>query len=183
MAFADEDDLAAEMHVTAVNSDYAERVLDKATVRIKEYVGWSVEEETTTYTDSGGARSIFLPTLRLTAIASVVEYGATLVADTDYFWTPDGHLLRYPRPWYAYPNAIVVTYTHGYSANEVPGIFKEVCLAMASRAYLNPGQSRSQSVGGIAEEFVVSDGGYSWGASLMPSEKQDLERYRLPAVA
>ena len=69
----------------------------------------------------------------VTAVASVVEDGTTLVVTDEYVWYEDGRLRRmygdYAGSWSMLPNSIVVTYTAGYVT--IPA---DVTLAAATLA-------------------------------------------------
>lgn len=131
---------------------------------------------------------IVLPQQPVTAVASVVEDGATLVVGTDYRWTAAGLLVRQSRPWNSGWQEVVVTYTHGYSV--IPPVVKAVCAEAAGRRY-RVGLT-SAATGGIAgiqseqlPDYSVTYAGGNPGASatappmLLPSEERRLNRYRM----
>lgn len=122
---------------SAINSAAATLALDIASGSIRSFCGWSVSQETVTAEalDGTGERSLWLPTLRLTAVASVVENGSTLTVVTDFDWTKYGRLIR-SGCWPRTARSVVVTYTHGYAT--VPDVVKGACLIVASVMYNNP---------------------------------------------
>lgn len=181
-SFATPAQLADRIQVP-VNTVSAQDALDDATATIIEAVGWPVFETTdATHTEDGTGNIIFLPTTHLTAVASVVDNGVTL-DPTRYTWTERGTLrLRTGR--FAYGMAsVVVTFTHGYAVEDVPRVFRRICLDVATRIFGNPDMSASEQIGGVSESFAVSAANYTWGGALMPSEIRDLTNYTLMAFA
>lgn len=157
----------------------ATQALEHASQAIRDHCGWTISQETVTgkVLDSHGERSIWLPTLLLTAVASVVEKGVTLTVTTDYDWTAYGRLIR-SGCWPNEARSVTVTYTHGYAT--VPDSVKGVCLAAAGRRYQNPEGRRSYTVGGISESFAIpskGEVGFFYDTELM-----DLEKYKLEHV-
>lgn len=181
VAFASVDDLSAYMKAT-LDSASAQLALDLVSDDIRAELGWSVTEEVAvTATRDGGKCSaeIFLPTLHLTAVASVTEDGDLLTADEDYIWETSGILTRvrsgYPIAWSTKPLSVDVVYTHGYPVGQVPGVFRSVTLALAARSYENPANLRSSiTVGQVSETFSV------YNKLVHESPYSRLDRYRLP---
>lgn len=160
--------------------DVATDLLDEATAAIRADCGWTISQETVTAAvlDGTGVHSIWLPTLRLTAVASVVEDGATLVYDTDYTWTSLGRLVRAGR-WSSKPRSVVVTYTHGWSP--VPAVVRGICLALSARAFDNPSGLRSETVGAVS--WTAAGSALDVGPGLSESERRSLAAFRLLALA
>lgn len=157
--------------------------LSGASAAIRACCGWSISAETVTgqVVSSYGRRSIWLPTLYLTGVISVVENGVTLVAAVDYDWTTDGRLIRSSR-WWTVPRDVVVTYTHGYPAGHpVLESVKAVCLAAASRMVVNPLALRSWTLGDESETYMGT--GSAVGAFIADGERQQLAHVTLLAVA
>lgn len=151
MAFASPTELKSWLQVASINNASATLVLAVASGAITSHCGWAiVEEEVTAEIDGTGQRSLWLPTLKLTAITSVKVDGVTLVAETDYDWTVYGRLLR-SGCWPNTPRSVEVEYTHGYET--VPDVVKGACLILASSLYRNPENlsSRSETMGPFSE--------------------------------
>lgn len=157
----------------------ATQALDVASQAIRDHCGWTISEETVTdkVLDSYGEHSIWLPTLLLTAVGSVVEKGTTLTVVTDYDWTSYGRLIRSGR-WPNEARSVTVTYTHGYAI--VPDSVKGICLAAAARRYQNPSQIRSLTVGAVSESYVIPSTGQL--GFFYDSELTDLNKYKLEHV-
>lgn len=178
-AFATPAELASWLQVPEVDTATATLQLAAASQAIRDYCGWSITEETVTgaVLDAAGSRSIWLPTLLLTAVGPVVELGVTLTALDDYDWTRYGRLLRSKR-WPNQARSVVVTYTHGYSV--APDSVKGVCLAMAGRIYNNPLGAKSQTAGPFSQSFAVPLSG-AVGSPLL-EELAQLGPYKLEFV-
>ena len=157
----------------------ATQALDIASQAIRDHCGWTISQETVTgkVLDSDGSRSLWLPTLLLTAVGPVVENGVTLTVLSGYDWTEYGRLIR-AGCWPNQARSVTVTYTHGYAT--VPNSVKGVCLALAGRRYQNPQTLRSYTVGGISESFAIPASG-SVGF-FYDDELMDLEKYKLEHV-
>jgi hypothetical protein len=157
----------------------ATQALDHASQAIRDHCGWNISQETVTgkVLDSDGSRSLWLPTLLLTAVGPVVENGVTLTVLSGYDWTEYGRLIRAGR-WPNQARSVTVTYTHGYAV--VPESVKGVCLAVAGRRYQNPEGRRSYTVGGISESFAVPSTGQI--GFFYDTELTDLEKYKLEHV-
>lgn len=161
-SFASPSDLSTWLGYS-VDETAAQMVLDLVSDEIRADLGWSVSEETGQVQVTNGSKGtayIFLPTLRLANVTSVVEDGVALVADEDYVWETNGTVTRvsggYPTSWCEKLLSVSITYDHGYAAPDVPGVFKEVTLDMAVRKLENPAGLRTTlTVGGVSESYSV----------------------------
>lgn len=173
-AFATRAELASHLQVASVDNASADLALNGASQAIRDYCNWAVSQETVAAKslDSYGGRSIWLPTLLLTAVGPVVELGTALTVEVDYDWTELGRLVRNGR-WPNQARAVVVTYTHGY--NPVPDSVKDVCLILAGQRYQNPARYRSKTVGGVSWT-TAGDAGAD------DAELVQLAKYRIEAV-
>lgn len=155
----------------------AQSALDTATSDVRGHCGWHVTPsitETVTFPPWTG-RTLLLPSLHVTAVASVTEDGIPL-AMTDYSWTPVGLLTRartfYPR--LTSPMVVAVTFTHGWTeASDLAGVIK----ALASRSQDAPGGGFVRQVGQVSYQNPKGDGG------LLVDEKAILSRYRIPQTS
>ena len=180
-AFATASELASWLQKD-LDTATATLALSVASGQIRRHVGWSITEETLTdlLVDGTGRRSIILPTLHLTAVASVEEDGVALTYDVDYTWTREGRLIRNGR-WLHKARTVKTTYTHGYTtgAAELDDV-KGVCLDLAGDIYDNPTGLRSYTVGGASETYA--GGSVDLGAGLTDTQRNDLAPYRLLAL-
>lgn len=159
-AFASVDELRSFIGDQALDSARAQLILDGVSDAIRDELGWNVLEETTTLTVDGEGRThLFLPTLRLTAVISVMEDGVALVDSTDFTWRGNGTLTRVSGDpcslsrWTCRPRGVVVTITHGYPV--APGVFKAVTLDHASVFANNPGGAlKSETIGQVSLTYA-----------------------------
>lgn len=159
--------------------------LTVASQRIRDHVGWSITQETAAVFTLDGPASpcaaLWLPTLLVNSVASVVENGVTLTVVTGFDWTSYGKLIRVSRPWYSRPRSIVATVNHGYAPGSADlDNAKGVCLSLAARVYENPSGLRSYTVGGVSETYAGNAG--ELGPGLTDQEKRDLVPYKLATV-
>ena len=139
---------------------------------VRAYCRWHVappvEETFTVYGQSG--RFVSLPSLRVTAVGSVVDGGSAVLAPD---WTPDGllYLTRGDR------RTVTVTVTHGY--DECPEDVFAVLMNMVGAAVAVPaGAERFQSG---PHGVTFSTAARSGAASLSDAHMVALGPYRLPA--
>jgi hypothetical protein len=173
------------------------RAITEATAAIKNYCHQVIEQvvgDVYTFDVAAGRSKLFLPELPVTAVATVVEDGETLVegSDEDYQVANHGVLHRVGQNWEAGVQIVVVTYTHGYE--DIPDDVVSVCTRAAARAYQAglkadedagvPGIA-SKSLGDFSVTYASGAGGVGegvMGASgsrmLLLSEKDTLDKYR-----
>lgn len=160
--------------------------LDQAEAMVRTYCGWHIapSREETVVLDGPGSQVLLLPSLYVTAIASVVEAGVELDPANDYQWSRSGVVNR----WYGatWPDAgtcghgwwtsqlrgIEVTMTHGYET--VPVEVTGVVQAIASRLIDNPSGLQQQTVGPFSETYSGA------GSALGAAEEAILGKYLLP---
>lgn len=155
----------------------AQQALDYASAKIRSYCGWTITQESLSdvSVDGSGTRDVWLDTLHLTAVSSVVdnERSVTLTYDVDYTWVQDGRLHR-PLGWKRIPRLLSVSYTHGYA--EAPDDVKGVCLALAARRFENPQSYERERL----DDYSYTVASRSAGAhALLEAEKSDLGPYRI----
>lgn len=149
---------------------------------VRSYCGWHIAPSRAdqVVTVSGtGSSIVMLPSMYVTAVASVVVDGYTLVEGTDYVVHREGFLELSSPDWtsrYTYlPGTVVVTFTHGYAAP--PDDVVAVVQAVASRSVDSPG---SVTQVGQVRYATGSDGA---GGALTSWERDALGTYRLPVLA
>jgi hypothetical protein len=180
-AFATPSELASSLQQD-LDTATATLALNRASAKIRTFAGdWSISQEVGAVAtlDGSGEQSLWLPSLLVTAVASVVEDGFSLTVVTGFDWTSYGKLIRTGRCWTSKPRSVVVTFTHGYVA--VPDDVKDVCLAVAGRLYRNPAGLRSKTVGGVS--WTAAGAASEVGGDLTESEREALTPYRLATVA
>lgn len=162
----------------------ATQALDIASQNIRTACGWNISQETVTAQefDGTGDQSIWIRTLNLTAVASVVADGVTLTA-SDYRFYRYGWLRRIYAYWPCFPKIVAVTYTHGYAT--VPDDVKGACLVLAGGKYEEPGgtlRSYTDTVGSVTESRTYATG---LPAALVPVDDPEavIARYTLAGFA
>lgn len=96
--------------------DYAEAVIESYCDRT-----FAVVAGASVTLDGRGDETLFLPQWPVTAVNSLTEDGDALVEDEDFFWYPDGRLLRgdptstFTLRWSRARKNVVVNYDHGYA--------------------------------------------------------------------
>lgn len=181
--FVTVEDLATALRETVDNAT-AEQAIADAESAVRSSCGWNLTEETVT-----GAvvqpvgDMLFLPTLRLTALA-VTEAGSALVDGTGYGWTSGGTVVRLSGRWSTTWGAVVVTYTHGYptAAPELQPA-RTAARSYAIRQYQNAAQMRSESVGAVSDVYAIPATGVPIGVDLSYSEQSLLAPLRLMVLA
>lgn len=173
----------------------AERAIRGATAAIQGYCRQTIEEveDEEITLDCAGWTKIFLPETPVIEVSVVVEDGETLVEGTDYKLGQHGILHRLNGNWLAGVQIITITYSHGYPT--LPDTIEDVCTRAAARAYqAGLRAAESEAVPGVASkqlgDFSVSFGsetgggnegvlGASAAPTLLRSEKEELDRYRI----
>lgn len=168
---------------TSLTATEAER-LDQAEALVRGFCRWHIapsREEQTLTVRTRGQRDIFLPSLYVTAIDSVTEDGADLIA-TDYEWiAPSSILRRSDGALWGLDAEVVVTFTHGYA--DVPAEVTAVVQAVAQRAIQNPGSVLREQAGPFGASWSLTGPNQSGSLALLDSEKDALRPYRIPVVA
>lgn len=166
-----------ELAITLTPSTEVERI-EQAEALVRGYCGWHISPsrvaDTATFRAQGGS-VLTLPSLRVTAVTSVISDGTTLTPDTDYTWSSAG-VLTHAAEW-AVGALVTVTYTHGYAT--VPPEVTAIVQAVAQRATDNPGSLVRKQIGPFSEQW--SGSGATMG--LLPEEIAALNRYRVPGIA
>lgn len=176
--FATAEELASYVQ-SDLDRSTAELNLAIVSASIRTACGWSISEEVSaTFVLNGTGRpTLFMPTLRLTAVTSVTELGVT-VDPTLYEWTDSGILRRLLYGiWTSAARGVTVIATHGYAT--VPAEIKGACLEHAARLMSSPeGGTRGYTVGNMSETF----GGTSTLVSALADDPR-ITPYRIPALA
>lgn len=155
-----------------------EQRLDHAEAVVRGFCGWHIapaRTESLTVRTFGG-NAILLPSLHVTAVASVTEAESALTLTDDYHWLTPSSIIRRPAGW-GYDTEVVVEFTHGYAM--VPADVEAVVMAVAQRATDNPGSLSQEAAG----PFNAKRAGTGATLELLEAEKAILRRYRVPAIA
>jgi hypothetical protein len=160
----------------------AEMRLAQVIQRVRDYCGWHIAgsvTETVTV-DGSGAKTLDLPTLRLTAVLSVTEDGETVDLD-DVEWATSGYLQR-ATAWTTKLRGVAVQITHGYT--EMPLSLAELVMTAAARGLevVKHGLVRSQEqIGDYSynNQYATAGSNQPVGAFFLEHEKKVLDRYAI----
>ncbi len=170
------------------------RLIEMVSGRVANYTRQTFDEATSTIkVVAGGDGVVRLPQRPVTAVSSVVYWGATL-ASSYYEWTEAGYLTRaWPaasainaadvrdreRAWSATP--LTVTYTHGYPDQNYPADIAMVVAEKVAKKWLSGVReaegTTSESIDGYAAAYQRLShvtAGKAWD----PEHKEVLDFYR-----
>lgn len=167
----------------------AQALLDQASSVVRAYVRQDITKATTTDTftmrrldplPDGCAGVVTLPQRPIESVSGVKIGGA----ETMYWWLEQNELRLRPLSWYRPPAAheapqVTITYTHGW--DPVPGDIQAIVMQAANRVMVNPGQIRSETVGGESVTYLIPATGEALGVLLSKTEQRVLDRYRRTA--
>ena len=176
-------ELPSYLQVPSVDTTTANLLIGMAEASVRVYCGWNISAETVTnQVVEPVGYDLFLPTLRLTAVASIVDNGVTLDAATAYQWRSNGHVrLRSRSSLSWWPPQLTVTYTHGLAAGAKElTVVKQVVASAVSRLIGNPSVLQQMQVGDVMEQYAVAP---QVPAGLLYSEQAALGSFRLYAIA
>lgn len=147
-------------------ADTLERVWDA----VRSYCGWAiapVQSGVDLEVDGSGGKNLQLPTLALSAVASVTEDGVELDAGA-YSWSRSGILRKRIGCWTSEYRGVVATVDHGLASS--PAV-EGVVLQAAVRALTTPAGQVGIRVGQVDEKF---------GASFLVSDYAVLDAFVIP---
>lgn len=153
----------------------AQTAIDAATRSVRDFCGWHVGPSLTeTVTVRGdGTASVWLPSMKVTTVASVLVDGAALLPG-DFEWLECGLLTR-TYGWFNYGARIDVDLTHGH--DPVPESVTEVVMARATRLAGDPGGN----VAAVAKGPFSTQYNTGGVAGFDPKTERDkLLPYRIP---
>lgn len=129
--------------------------LAQAGETVRDYCGWHIAPpRTETLTFRGDATNrIFLRSLYVTAVESVIVDGATLVEGVDYVVNRAGYITRLGAGAWWSGEEIVVTFTHGY--DEPPASVTAVVQALAQGAISNPSALTRKTIGPFTDVYAT----------------------------
>lgn len=168
-AFATAADFADLLGITLTNAQNtrATNLLGRASQRIREAVGKTIDETTETYTRPGTSdERILLPETPVISVASVAIDGTQIST----WYLAGNEIVRYgfnlvDRVLTDYPygggfgweqQTLTITYTHGYAT--IPEICRSIALEMVRRAWMNPAAIVEETVGNVRTTFALRSG-------------------------
>lgn len=153
-----------------------QQALNASLAIVQSYCQWhiapSIAGATATVWSRDGA-TIFLPTLALTAVTSVVQDAVT-VSSANYTFERYGVIRMVPGQYFSLTTRVTVTFTHGLAA--LPADVQDVVLLAAQRSISDTRGLVPRVSGGPA--FMENR-----GPRLEPDDKDRLTPYRLAGFA
>lgn len=181
MAFATTAELSAHTQGLIAPSDpRAADLLEGATAAIQNFCGWHIAPATdvTAYLD-GGTSNLYLPTLKLNSIASLVVDGQTIdLADIE--WSRRTGNVRF-KSGASFPDVyggIVVTFNSGWA--EVPPSLKQIVLQASAMALSSPLGATREQAGQVSMQWATTAPGVAGGLTLLDRDLAILSTYVLP---
>lgn len=182
-ALATTEDLQARLGIefTAAEHVRARELLELSSALIRREAGQHislVEDDVLTIRGTDTQR-LRLPERPVGDVTSVTLDG-TVIDALGYYVSGD-ELVRFGwgstafgSPLFGYPSQeLVITYTHGYAAGDIPGEVVAICLEAVVRVWVNPGAVVSESIGSVQTTYSVSA---VPGLMLTEDERQALNR-------
>lgn len=197
-ALASQADLEARLgrSLTGEEEGRCDALLEDASTLVRGYTGQTfdlVEDDMVVLRAAGG--TIVLPQRPVTEVSAVVAVGGSdaLPDFTLTDWVFDeidtirigesNYVINMPEAWWdddGYPGTYRVTYSHGYVTP--PRDVVSVICAMLLRAFGNPNNLRSETVGSYSVTYAVPATGEQLGINLTRYEQKALDRYRRKAT-
>ena len=158
----------------------ADRLL-QAEALVRGFCGWHIAPSRTETVTLPGSRGglLMLPSLHVTAVASIVSDSDPALTADDYDWSEAGVLTARTAPWSG--RVVAVAFTHGYDTP--PAEVTAIVQAVAQRAVDNPSSITRRTVGPFTDAFSTTAPGQVATLALLDSEKETLRRYRIPATS
>lgn len=184
-AFATPADLTAYTEgAISLTDPRAQDMLDGATAAIRRRCGWNIApaDDFTLILD-GGSSVLYLPTLQLNSVTSIVVNGTALTYPDDYEWSQVTGNVRskqsggFPDSW----GGTVVSFNSGYTT--VPADLKEIVLQVVSIALSSPTGATREQAGQVAVSWATTEIGVSGGLSLLARDLAVVDRYALAKEA
>lgn len=165
-------DLPAEVLARFANNTKAQEAIDAALVAARRFCGWPVSpsRSETIVMDGSGGRVLSLPTLNLTAVASVTELGVAVDVSTLDRSQRKGTLTKRFGCWTGRDGAISATITHGYTEAEALD-WRAAVLAMVDA------RSQASQRDVDMKRKKVRDVEYEWFTALLSTDEELSARF------
>lgn len=155
-----------------------DKFIAAAVAAIRNRCGWHVSPVATEeiVLDGPGGTVLYLPTLKLRSIVSIVDDGTPVdLGSVDFSRT--GMIERRSGSWGRRMGSIKVTIEHGYDEVEE---LTSLAVTIAARAAASPKGIVQEGSDGVSIRFTTFGGGASGGVALLGHEKELIDRYTLP---
>lgn len=151
--------------------------LAAAEAAIRKYCGWHIAPviQEDFVLDGTGTKTLFVPTMKLVDIISVVVDGV-VVDPASLEWSEAG-FIRAPGIWTDKLRSVRLTIEHGHES--APDVAEKV-IAIAARASASPTGVVRENAGAFGVSYSTTAPGVAGGVVLMEHERKQLDRYRLP---
>ena len=153
--------------------------LESASALVQRYCGWEIapREERTFVLDGRGSQHLWLPTLMLVDVISVMNDGEEVPVE-NYDWSKDGWVGLRCGAWSERASGIEVTCISGYE--KAPADLAGIIMGVAARGAASPTGAYLQRAGAVQMQWQA-DKGSALGGSFLEAEKAVLDLYKLPA--
>lgn len=169
--WATPEQLRLHLRLPTIDTDEAAAALAEAETTVRGALWQTVDAvvDDTTHLVGNGGRVLRLPEHPVTAVTEVLVDGEQLAA-TGYRCNRNGVLTRTDHACWPLDADVAVTYDHGWAV--VPPPVAKVCVQLAGRAFVNPRDVASQTVGGVSTSYRAGV-----GQELSAFELDSLARY------
>ncbi|MEE3066573.1 MAG: hypothetical protein VYA67_21970 [Actinomycetota bacterium] len=167
-------DLPAKVRARFASDQVAQAWIDAALDQARRYCGWHVSPLRTGESlelDGPGGRVLSLPSLNLTAVASVTENGVAVDVSKLDRSRRKGTLTKQFGRWTCRDGAITAVVTHGFTETEAAG-WRKAVLELVDRMSAMVGQVAGNS--GPMIEKTVDDVTYKWMTAIGVEGNQNL---------
>lgn len=185
MAFASVPELRAFLRRSPedLDAELAQLFLDLASQAVRDETGQLIELVEDDFHTFGpgpdGREYLTLPQVPVKVVSAVVERGQLLEPGVQYTWSLSGLLERHHGAWPAEAGAVVVTYTHGLTPEEVKrSPAWSVTLQAAARCALNPEQVTQLALGDYSRSWSPAADGRTGRIELSAFERGQLARLK-----
>ena len=168
--------MAAELATSLTVTD-ADRLM-QAEQAVRNYCGWHIapsRDETVTLRPDCRDKAVLLPSLHVTAIASISADEVDLEVDS-YRWSANGVIKADCGYWWQ--DELVVEFTHGYATP--PADVAAIVIAIAQRGVDNPSSLVRTQAGPFADTYSQTGFNQSLPIALLDAERSILDFYRIP---
>lgn len=172
--------LATSADLTKFRSGDPDTIMRQVGAGVREWCGWHIAPSITqtVRVDGAGGRSLWLPTLLITAVTAITNDGQALDVDADIDWSADGWIELRHRCWSHRPRSIEVTMTHGHVST--PENLVGLIAQIASRAVSSPTGTVREQAGSVSLQHGLTAPGVAGGIALLQHEVDLLDAYALP---
>lgn len=178
--FATAEQLRIHLGLDSIDTARADQLLEKAESAIRDEAKQTIDHVADDVAELDGvwSHTLRLPERPVTDVSAVSLRGPDGITTTitDYVFSRNGKLRRTGSSsqripgdvgrWGGPDSEVTVTYSHGYQT--IPQELTDIAIAVAARAWINPGGVQSEGVGTWSSVYGI-------GSALRPGELNDRE--------